>query len=98
MGWTWDHGKTRTGRSYSNHADLGAHLRSIAPGWAWQAVKELWAHPSDKFGIQPGDAARMAEALHALAPLTQPTWQQAVYDLAASAREAARMNAVWHWS
>lgn len=98
MGWNWDHGKTRERRSYGNHADLGAHLKSIAPGWAWRAVEALWGRQDGPYDIQSAQVARMAEALQALAPLTSPMWQQAVYDLAASAREAARMNAVWHWS
>lgn len=98
MGWNWDHTKTRATRSYTAHAELGQHLSSIAPGWAWQAVKPLWEHTAEEFDIQPADAARMAEALTALAPLASPDWQHAIRDLAASAREAARMGAVWHWS
>lgn len=98
MGWSWDHTKTRETRSYTAHAELGQHLSQIAPRWAWQAVSPLWEHQADQFDIQPTAAARMAEALTALAPLTNDTWAHAVRDLAASAREAARMGAVWHWS
>lgn len=98
MGWNWDHTKTRETRSYSAHAELGQHLKGIAPGWAWQAIKPLWEHTAYTFDIQPQAATRMGEALAALAPLTDPDWTQAVYDLAASAREAGRMNAIWHWS
>lgn len=98
MGWNWDHTKTKTSRSYSAHADLGQHLSTIAPGWAWQAIQPLFTRQSDQFDIQPAEAARMAEALAALAPLASPDWQHAIRDLAASAKEAARMDAVWHWS
>lgn len=99
MGWSWDHDKTRATRSYNAHAELGQHLKSIAPGWAWTTISALFTRASgDQFDIQPQQAARMAEALTALAPLAVPDWQHAIRDLAASAREAARMGAVWHWS
>lgn len=103
MGWSWDHDRTgRDGwgtRSYGAHSELGEHLRAIAPAPAWGIVQPLWERRSDeRFDIQAAQAGRMAEALQALAPLAPSTWQQAVYDLAASAREAARMGAVWHWS
>lgn len=99
MGWTWDHTKTRDSRSYTSHEELGAELRRVAPRQDWAAVQPLFGRGSgDQFDVQPGDAARMATALAALAELVSPTWTLAVRDLAACAREAGRTNSLWHWS
>ncbi|MFC8447647.1 hypothetical protein [Kitasatospora sp. NPDC057223] len=98
MGWNWDHAQTIESRSYNAHAELGEHLRNIAPRADWQALQALFARDSDGFDIQPAQAARIAEALKALAPHAGPTWNRACLDLGASAAAAARSNAVWHWT
>jgi hypothetical protein len=40
----------------------------------------------------------MAEAFNALAPLVDPQWRKACYELCAASAEAARTRSVWHWS
>lgn len=99
MGWSWDHSNDRGMRSYTNHHDLGQHLATIAPRSDWNAIRPLFNRGAgDPFDVQPRDARRMAQAFAAIAPLADTTWRQACRELAVAASEAARNNAVWHWS
>jgi hypothetical protein len=86
-------------RSYTNHHDLGQHLASIAPRADWQAIRPLFdRRTGDPFDVPSDIAAAMGRAFKAIAPLANPTWQTACLELGNAAAEAARNNAVWHWS
>jgi hypothetical protein len=99
MGWSWNHNQTGGTRSYSAHSDLGDRLKGIAPRRDWDAISSLFDRGSgDEFDVPPGQAARMAEAFKALAPLVDPQWRKACYELCAASAEAARTRSVWHWS
>jgi hypothetical protein len=99
MGWSWPSRHTTGTRSYGAHAELGDHLRKIAPRQDWQAISVLFNRGAgDPFELPPHQAADIARAFTALAPLASPTWARACYDLAASAGEAARNNSTWSWT
>jgi hypothetical protein len=99
MVWSWDHNQTGGCRSYTSHAALGEHLARIAPRREWEAISSLFNRAdSDRHDVQPDQARRMGEAFKALAPLADPDWRRACYELGAAAAEASRTNSVWHWS
>lgn len=98
MGWTWDHAVGHGMRSYNAHHNLGQHLGQITPRTDWQTISPLFNRgDGEPFTVTARDAGRMATTFASLAPLTDPTWQQPVRELAASARSAARNNSTWNW-
>jgi hypothetical protein len=99
MAWSWDHGQAGGMRSYAAHAELGEHLASVAPRRDWAAISSLFNRGSgDPHDVQPDLARRMGEAFKSLAPLADPGWRGACYELGAAAAAAGRANSVWHWS
>jgi hypothetical protein len=97
MAWTVQH--LAVPYSETDITDWAVELHMVMPEWDWTVISPLF-DCAGAFTIPAAEAGRMAAALEdaACSPRMHPASVRITEDIAAAAKQAARLGKPWRWS